>query len=191
MDLKLSNFWFSSHCVCYCNCCGLQGLHLYREDINNTWLILEGCRENEGEKIILGHTSIIALMIACRHYLASWLPPTLDFEILKAKEILFYFVFAVSLNIKIIKGGLPLVTQWLRVRLPMQGTWVQALVREDPTCRRATKPMCHNYWDCALEPVSHNYWAHAPQLLKPTCLEPVLHNKRSSHNEKPVHHNEE
>ena len=25
------------------------------------------------------------------------------------------------------------------------GTWVRALVREDPTCRRATKPMCHNY----------------------------------------------
>ena len=30
-----------------------------------------------------------------------------------------------------------------------------------------------------------------PQLLKPTCLEPVLRNKRSHRNEKPVHHNEE
>ena len=38
-----------------------------------------------------------------------------------------------------------LVAQWLRIRLPMQGTRVQALVQEDPTCRRATKPMCHNY----------------------------------------------
>ena len=28
-----------------------------------------------------------------------------------------------------------LVVQWLRIRLPMQGTWVQALVQEDPTCR--------------------------------------------------------
>ena len=28
-----------------------------------------------------------------------------------------------------------LVAQWLRVRLPMQGTWVRAPVREDPTCR--------------------------------------------------------
>ncbi|KAJ8781165.1 hypothetical protein J1605_011149 [Eschrichtius robustus] len=37
------------------------------------------------------------------------------------------------------------VVQWLRFRLPMQGTWVQALVREDPTCRGATKPMRHNY----------------------------------------------
>ena len=46
-------------------------------------------------------------------------------------------------------------------------------------------------------------WAHAPQLLslrsraresqllKPTCLEPVLHNKRSHRNEKPKHRNKE
>ena len=38
-----------------------------------------------------------------------------------------------------------LVVQWLRIRLPMQGTQVRALVREDPTCHGATKPMCHNY----------------------------------------------
>ena len=38
-----------------------------------------------------------------------------------------------------------LVTQWLRIRLPMQGTQVQALVREDLTCCGATKPMHHNY----------------------------------------------
>ena len=60
----------------------------------------------------------------------------------------------------------------------MQGTWVQSLVQEDPTCRGATKP------------VYHNYWAHVPQLLKPACLEPVLHNKRSHHNEKSVHRSE-
>ncbi|XP_061053708.1 D-ribitol-5-phosphate cytidylyltransferase isoform X2 [Eubalaena glacialis] len=35
--------------------------------------------------------------------------------------------------------------QWLRIRLPMQGTRVQALVREDPTCHGATKPVRHNY----------------------------------------------
>ena len=99
-----------------------------------------------------------------------------------------------------------LVEQWLRTCLPMQGIWVQSLVQEDPTCCGATKPMCHNYWACALEPVSHNYWAHAPQLLKPACsrahvlqllsphaatteaacLEPVLRNKRSHRNEKPA-----
>ena len=73
--------------------------------------------------------------------------------------------------------GASLVAQWLRIRLPMQGSWVRALVREDPTCRGATKPMCHNYWDCTLEPTSHNYWACMPQLLKPVSLEPVLRNK--------------
>ena len=33
--------------------------------------------------------------------------------------------------------------------------------------------------------------AREPQLLKPSCLEPVLCNKRSHDNEKPAHHNEE
>ena len=84
-----------------------------------------------------------------------------------------------------------LVAQWLRIHLPMQGTWVRALVRDDPTCLGATKLMRHNYWACALEPASHNYWACVPQLLKPACLEPVLRNKRSHRNEKPVHRNEE
>ena len=30
-------------------------------------------------------------------------------------------------------------------RLPMPGTQVRSLVREDPTCHGATKPMRHNY----------------------------------------------
>ena len=72
----------------------------------------------------------------------------------------------------------------------MQGTRVRSLVREDPTCCRATKPVRHNYWACALEPVSHNYWAHMPQLLNPVRLEPVLRNKRSHRNEKPGHRKE-
>ena len=55
--------------------------------------------------------------------------------------------------------GTSLVAQWLRICLPMQGTRVRALVREDPTCRRAIKPVRHNYWACALEPASHNYWS--------------------------------
>ena len=41
--------------------------------------------------------------------------------------------------------GASLVAQWLRVCLPMQGTRVRALVWEEPTCRRATKPVSHNY----------------------------------------------
>ena len=42
-----------------------------------------------------------------------------------------------------------LVAQWLRICLPMQGTWVRALVWEDPTCHGATGPVSHNYWACA------------------------------------------
>ena len=41
--------------------------------------------------------------------------------------------------------GVSLVAQWLRICLPMQGARVRALVREDPTCRGATKPVRHNY----------------------------------------------
>ena len=41
--------------------------------------------------------------------------------------------------------GASLEVQWLRIPLPMQGTRVQALVREDPTYRGATKSVRHNY----------------------------------------------
>ena len=71
-------------------------------------------------------------------------------------------------------SGTSLVEQRLRIHLPMQGTRVQPLVQEDPTCRGATKP------------VHHNYWAHVLQLLKPVRLEPVLRNKRSHRKEKPT-----
>ena len=40
--------------------------------------------------------------------------------------------------------GASLVAQWLRIRLPMQGTRVGALVWEDLTCRGATGPVSHN-----------------------------------------------
>ena len=46
---------------------------------------------------------------------------------------------------KEVRGRASLVAQWLRIRLPVQGTRVRALVREDPTCRGATKPVRHNY----------------------------------------------
>ena len=34
-----------------------------------------------------------------------------------------------------------LVVQWIRMCLPMQGTWVQSLAQEDSPCWRATKPV--------------------------------------------------
>ena len=46
---------------------------------------------------------------------------------------------------KILATGASLVAQWLRICLPMQGTRVRALVWEDPTCRGAARPVCHNY----------------------------------------------
>jgi len=37
-----------------------------------------------------------------------------------------------------------LVVLWLRIFLAMEGTPVQSLVWKDPTCLRATKPLCQN-----------------------------------------------
>ena len=38
-----------------------------------------------------------------------------------------------------------LVAQCITICLPMQGTWVQFLVREDPTCLGASKLVQHSY----------------------------------------------
>ena len=59
----------------------------------------------------------------------------------KQKEQLFNTFYSLNKT----EIGASLVAQWLRIRLPMQGTRVQALVREDPTCHGATKPVRHNY----------------------------------------------
>ena len=55
-----------------------------------------------------------------------------------------------------VNGRASLVVQWLRICLPIQETWIQALVWEDSTCHGATKPRRYNYRACALEPASHN-----------------------------------
>ena len=70
----------------------------------------------------------------------------------------------------------------------MQGTRVQPLLREEPTCHGATKPVGHNYWACALEPVSHNYWARVPQLLSPCAATTEAHTPRAcaQQQEKPL-----
>ena len=73
--------------------------------------------------------------------------------------------------------GTFLLVQWKRGHLPMQGTQVQSPVQADSTCHGATQPMCHNYW------------ARVLQILKPVCLESLLHNKRSHPNEKSMHCN--
>ena len=79
-----------------------------------------------------------------------------------------------------------LVVQWVRLCLPMWGTWIQSLVWEDATCCGATKPECNNYTleTCTLDPVLRNKrkvkvlvtqscptlctrWTVAPRLLCP------------------------
>ena len=37
------------------------------------------------------------------------------------------------------------MVRYLRICLPMQRTWVQSLVWEDPTGHGAMKPVCHNF----------------------------------------------
>ena len=57
----------------------------------------------------------------------------------------------------------------------MQGAQIWSLVREDPTCRGATKPVRHNYWACEPQLLSPRAAttearaprAHAPQQEKP------------------------
>ena len=59
---------------------------------------------------------------------------------------------------------------------------------EDSTCRRATKPMRHNYWACALELACHNYWTHVPQLLSlhATATEARVPRAHAPQQEKPL-----
>ena len=91
---------------------------------------------------------------------------------------------------KMYYGISPLV-QWIRIRLPVQGTRVQSLVREDPTHLRAAKPGCHS-----TEPVP--FRACEPQILSPRAatpeaLAPRPHalNKRGHRSEQPAHHSQE
>ena len=80
------------------------------------------------------------------------------------------------------------VAQWLRTHLPMQGTRVRALVREDPTCHGATKPVRHNYWACVPQLLSLCCRAREPQLLSPraTTTEAHMPRARAPQQEKPL-----
>lgn len=67
--------------------------------------------------------------------------------------------------------GTFLMVQWLEIHLLIQGTHIWSLVQEDPTCLGATEPVCTATGASVL-------------LLKPTCLEPVLTDKGSHHDER-------
>ena len=46
------------------------------------------------------------------------------------------------------------MVQWIRIHLPVQGTWVRPLVQDYPTCHRATEPVHHRYQAQVLQPPS-------------------------------------
>ena len=79
-------------------------------------------------------------------------------------SLLFKKIWTLKTLVKVnklkITGASPVAQQW-RICLPVQGPWVQSLVREDPTCRIKTA--------CAPESRNLSYWALAQQLLKPVC----------------------
>ena len=63
--------------------------------------------------------------------------------------------------------------QWMRVRLPVQGTRVWPLVQESPTRGGATKPAGHNFWSPRAQvPGSCNYWASPPSICAPQREKP-------------------
>ena len=64
------------------------------------------------------------------------------------------------------------MVQCLRIRLPVQGTRVPALVWEDPTCRGATKPQVPQL-------LSLHSRAREPQLLSPRATTTEAHVPRA------------
>ena len=117
---------------------------------------------------------------------ATWETPTLRYQTEAIQflrpQVSRTGVFKYLYVFKIKHKGTSLVAQWLRVHLPVQGTWIWSLVQEDSTRHGPTKSMGHNYRACTLEPLSRNYWS-------PYALEPVCCNRRSPCSEKLIHCN--
>ena len=76
------------------------------------------------------------------------------------------------------KQGTSLVAQWLRIRLPMQGTWVRSLVLENPTwaeqlslCATTTEA-CMPRTRAPQQEKPPQWEARAPQRrVAPACLQ--------------------
>ena len=69
--------------------------------------------------------------------------------------------------------GTSLVGQWIRIRMPMQGTGVRSLVQEDPHTSEQL-----SLW--ATTPEAHVPRARAPQQEKPLQWEAAHHNKKAA-----------
>ena len=68
--------------------------------------------------------------------------------------------------------GISLVAQWLRIRLPMQGMQVRALVREDPTCRGELSPCATTTEPVLWSPRATTTEARAPRARAPQQEKP-------------------
>ena len=61
----------------------------------------------------------------------------------------------------------------------MEGTWVWALVWEDPTCRGATKPVSCNYWAWALQSLGSTWATTAARSLR-TAMKSSPHSSQKA-----------
>ena len=101
----------------------------------------------------------------------DWKPTQIKSKTGKESSLLLGYRDFMDFNIK--KQKRPsLVVQWLGICLPLQPTLVRSLVREDSTCREATKPMCQDYRAWALELVLHTKRRH--------CQKKSTHGNESS-----------
>ena len=129
--------------------------------MRETWVLSLGW-EDPLEKGTATHSSILACII-------SWTVKSLGSQRVGHNWMTFTFT------------SVPYPTQCLAFKKKLQtnlshgsviknlpdnaGDTVWSLYCEDPTCDRATEPMCHNYWAQALECGSHNCWSLCIQKL--------------------------
>ena len=119
----------------------------------------------------------------CMSVRSSWFIVLFKFSI----SIMIFYLIVLSL-LKVGCWGTSLVAQWLRIRLPMQGTQIWSLVQEDPTCRRTHVPqllsLCSRAHEpqllslCATTTEAHTPRAHDPQQEKPLQWETCAPQRR-------------
>ena len=77
-----------------------------------------------------------------------------------------------------------LVSQWWRIRLPMQGTLL-TLLWEDLTCNGAAKPLRHYYWARALQQENHrDEKPRTPGKSRSLQQEKTPHSSEDQHSQK-------